>query len=148
MRITQGMVLLKIKQVPNARIIRLVGENVLASAGLVGRLKKSDSLTNIRNNESFEIGGKLDNQEMTMEHRRNLLQREIVKYVNQGYQVQSSTDTQVVMSKKKKIRLITHILIALLTAGIWLIVPLIQIINRKQNTIVLSVDQFGNIRKD
>jgi radical SAM superfamily enzyme len=90
----------------------------------------------------------LDNQEMTMEHRRNLLQREIVKYVNQGYQVQSSTDTQVVMSKKKKIKLITHILIALLTAGIWLIVPLIQIINRKQNTIVLSVDQFGNIRKD
>jgi hypothetical protein len=85
---------------------------------------------------------------MTMEHRRNLLQREIVKYVNQGYQVQSSTDTQVVLSKKKKIRLITHILIALLTAGIWLIVPLIQIINRKQNTIVLSVDQFGNIRKD
>ena len=85
---------------------------------------------------------------MTMEHRRNLLQREIVKYVNQGYQVQSSTDTQVVMSKKKKIKLITHILIALLTAGIWLIVPLIQIINRKQNTIVLSVDQFGNIRKD
>lgn len=90
----------------------------------------------------------MDNQEMTMEHRRNLLQREIVKYVNQGYQVQSSTDTQVVLSKKKKIRLITHILIALLTAGIWLIVPLIQIINRKQNTIVLSVDQFGNIRKD
>jgi hypothetical protein len=85
---------------------------------------------------------------MTMEHRRNLLQREIVKYVNQGYQVQSSTDTQVVLSKKKKIRLITHILIALLTAGIWLIVPLIQIINRKQNTIILSVDQFGNIRKD
>ena len=90
----------------------------------------------------------MDNQEMTMEHRRNLLQREIVKYVNQGYQVQSSTDTQVVLSKKKKIRLITHILIALLTAGIWQIVPLIQIINRKQNTIVLSVDQFGNIRKD
>ena len=90
----------------------------------------------------------MDYQEMTMEHRRNLLQREIVKYVNQGYQVQSSTDTQVVLSKKKKIRLITHILIALLTAGIWLIVPLIQIINRKQNTIILSVDQFGNIRKD
>ena len=89
----------------------------------------------------------MDNQGITMEQRRNLLQREIVKFVNQGYQVQSITDTQVVLSKKKKIRLITHIVIALLTAGIWLIVPLIQIINRKQNTIVLSVDEFGNIRK-
>jgi hypothetical protein len=90
----------------------------------------------------------MDNQGITMEQRRNLLQREIVKFVNQGYQVQSSTDTQVVLSKKKKIRLITHIVIALLTAGIWLLVPLIQIINRKQNTIVLSVDEFGNIRKN
>mgnify|MGYP006999136975 CR=1 FL=1 len=90
----------------------------------------------------------MDNQGITMEQRRNLLQREIVKFVNQGYQVQSSTDTQVVLSKKKKIRLITHIVISLLTAGIWLLVPLIQIINRKQNTIVLSVDEFGNIRKD
>ena len=89
----------------------------------------------------------MENQEIAIEQRRNLLQREIVKYLNQGYQVQSSTDTQVVLSRKKKIKLITHILISLLTAGLWLIVPLIQIINRKQNTIVVSIDQFGNISK-
>ena len=90
----------------------------------------------------------MENQEIAIEQRRNLLQREIVKYLNQGYQVQSSTDTQVVLSRKKKIKLITHILISLLTAGLWLIVPLIQIINRKQNTIVVSIDQFGNISKN
>lgn len=77
--------------------------------------------------------------------RNAVLQNEIHKYVRMGYLVQSSSQTQVILTKKKKIRVLTHVVFALLTAGIWLIIPLIQIINRKQATVIVSVDEFGNI---
>ena len=83
----------------------------------------------------------------SLEERQEILQSEIAKYVGKGYQVQSSTQTQAVLSKKKKIRLVTHVLIALLTFGIWLLVPLWKIVNRKQNTITISVDEFGSVRR-
>lgn len=85
---------------------------------------------------------------LTLEQRQEILQIEIRKHVGRGYTVQSVSGTQAVLSKKKKIRLVTHIILSLLTVGFWLIIPLIQIINRKQSTILLSVDPFGNVRKD
>ena len=90
----------------------------------------------------------MQNTTKTLEDRQEILQREIAKYVGKGYQVQSSSQTQAVLSKKKKIRLITHLLIAVLTAGIWLLVPLWQLINRKQNTLTISVDASGTVIKN
>lgn len=86
--------------------------------------------------------------ELTLEQRQEILQMEIRKYVSLGYTVQSISGTQAVVSKKKKIRVLMHLVLALLTFGFWLIIPLIQIINRKQSTILLSVDALGNVRKD
>lgn len=83
----------------------------------------------------------------TLEERQEILQREIAKYVGKGYQIQSSSQTFAVLSKKKKIRLITHLLIAALTFGVWLLVPLWQLINRKQNTLTISVDASGFVRE-
>ena len=92
-------------------------------------------------------GDPLDRQELSIEERQEVLQREIAKLVAKGYQVQSSSATQAVLSKKKKIRLITHILIAVITVGVWLLVILWQMINRKQTMITVSVDEFGKVRK-
>ena len=89
----------------------------------------------------------MDRQELSIGERQEVLQREIAKLVAKGYQVQSSSATQAVLSKKKKIRLITHILIAVITFGVWLLVPLWQMINRKQSMITVSVDEFGTVRK-
>ena len=89
-----------------------------------------------------------ESNELNLEQRQEILQLEIRKYVSRGYTVQSISGTQAVLSKKKKIRVLMHIVLALLTFGLWLIIPLIQIINRKQSTILLAVDQLGNVRKD
>lgn len=89
----------------------------------------------------------MDRQPLAIEERQEILQREIAKLVAKGYQVQSSSATQAVLSKKKKIRLITHILIAVVTVGLWLLVPLWQMINRKQNMITVTVDEFGSVKK-
>ena len=89
-----------------------------------------------------------ESNELNLEQRQEILQLEIRKYVSRGYTVQSVSGTQAVLSKKKKIRLLTHIILSLLTVGFWLIIPLIQIINRKQSTVLLAVDPLGNVRKD
>jgi hypothetical protein len=85
---------------------------------------------------------------LSLEKRQAILQTEIGKYVTRGYVVQSVSGTQAVLSRKKKIRVVTHIILALLTVGFWLIIPLIQIINRKQSTLLLTIDPLGNVRKD
>lgn len=81
----------------------------------------------------------------TSEERQIILHGEIAKWVAKGYMVQSTTSSQAILTRKKKIKLITHIIIALLTAGIWLLVPLWQLINRKQNSVVITVDAFGQV---
>lgn len=81
----------------------------------------------------------------TLEERQIILHGEIAKWVAKGYTVQSTTPSQAILTRKKKIKLITHILIALLTAGIWLLVPLWQLINRKQNSVIITIDAFGQV---
>lgn len=84
--------------------------------------------------------------ELSLSQRQEILQKEIEKWVSRGYSLESRTETRAVLSRKKKIRLITHLLIALLTAGIWLLVVLWQVINRKSQTVTISVDERGRVK--
>jgi hypothetical protein len=88
-----------------------------------------------------------ENNALTLEQRQAILQNEIRDYVSRGYSVQSVTSTQAVLSKRKKVKVITHLFLAFVTVGFWLIIPLIQIINRKQYTVILTVDSFGKLIK-
>lgn len=85
--------------------------------------------------------------ELSLPQRQEILQREIEKWVSKGFSVESSTETRAILSKKKKIRLIIHLVIALLTAGIWLLIVLWQVINRKSQTVIISVDEQGRVKK-
>jgi hypothetical protein len=90
----------------------------------------------------------MENLKKEPEERQDILQEEVEKWIRKGWQIQSANTYQVILTRKKKIRLITHIIISLLTVGLWLIVPLWQIINRKQHTKVLRVDVFGQVIVD
>jgi len=85
--------------------------------------------------------------ELTISQRQDILQREIEKWVSKGYSLESKTETRAVLSRKKKIRLITHLVIALITVGFWLLVILWQMINRKSQTVTISVDERGRVKK-
>jgi hypothetical protein len=85
--------------------------------------------------------------ELSLAQRQEILQREIEKWVSKGYSVESKTETRAILSKKKKIKLIKHIVIAALTLGIWLLVLLWQTLNRKSQTVTISVDEKGKIKK-
>lgn len=79
------------------------------------------------------------------EERQDILQAEVEKWVRKGWQIQGANTYQVILTRKKKIKLITHIVISVFTVGLWLLVPLWQTINRKQLTKVIRVDIFGQL---
>ena len=71
----------------------------------------------------------------------------VAQYVRQGWAVESRTDTQAVLTRKPRIGWFWNILLTLLTGGLWLIVVVFKLINRKVERRVLTVDQSGNLIK-
>ena len=84
---------------------------------------------------------------VSAEMRTAYLNAEISKLVSKGYEVQVISGYSAVLSKKKKIRLFFHLIIALLTFGIWLIVPLWQFVNRKNDSVTVEIDEQGRVRR-
>jgi len=62
----------------------------------------------------------------------------VAEHVNKGWAIESRTDTQVVLTKKARIGWFWNIALTLLTGGLWLIVVLYKVINRKVERKVLS----------
>lgn len=69
----------------------------------------------------------------------NTLDAAVQKHVNAGWAVESRTDTQVVLVKKKRIGWMWNILLTLVTGGLWLVVVFFKLVNRKTARKVLTV---------
>ena len=64
-----------------------------------------------------------------------------------GWRVESQTNEQAILAKGKPVNHVLHGVLTLLSAGVWLIVWLpLWLVNRRQ-TLVLSVDDYGNVRR-
>lgn len=79
--------------------------------------------------------------------RAAVLNAEVAKYARQGWTVQSVTPGQAVLGKNKRIGWFWNLLLTIVTAGIWLIVVLVRVINRKKNTMIITVDPYGKIKR-
>ncbi len=71
----------------------------------------------------------------------------VARYVRNGWAVESRTDTQAVLTRKPKIGWFWNILLSVLTGGLWLIVVVFKLINRKVERKVITVDAVGNLIK-
>lgn len=69
----------------------------------------------------------------------------IADYSRKGWQVTSTTPGQAVLQRKKKIGLFWNVVLSFVTGGLWLLVVLYRVINRKTQTVVLVVDAYGRI---
>ena len=67
-----------------------------------------------------------------------MLDQKVAEYVAKGYSVESRSDTQAVVSRKKRIGLVSNTLLTILTGGIWLVVVAYKVINRKVDRVVLT----------
>jgi hypothetical protein len=73
------------------------------------------------------------------------LNAEIARFATQGWTVSSVSDGQAVLQRKKRIGWFWNLLLTLLTGGLWLIVVIIRLVNRKTETLILSVDPSGRV---
>jgi hypothetical protein len=85
--------------------------------------------------------------QLTDEARLAVLNAEVAKYARQGWQVQSVVGNQAVLSKTKRIGWFWNLVLIGITFGIWLIVVLVRVINRKKNTLILTVDAYGKVKR-
>ena len=83
---------------------------------------------------------------LTDDTRARLLNAEVARYAAQGWQVQSISAGQAVMSKNKRIGWFWNLVLTVLTFGLWLIVVVFRLINRKRVALTVTVDPAGNVR--
>lgn len=83
----------------------------------------------------------------TLDQRNQILSQEVSKYALSGWGVASTTSTQAVLQRKKRIGWFWNIILALITGGLWLIVVLIRVVNRKIETLVITVDEYGRVNR-
>jgi len=74
-----------------------------------------------------------------------MLDQAVAEHVRKGWAVESRTETQAVVTRKSRIGWFWNIVLSVLTGGIWLLVVLYKVINRKVERKVLTVDQSGRL---
>jgi hypothetical protein len=84
---------------------------------------------------------------LTTEQRSELLNVEVARYAGKGWTVSSVTGTQAVLQRKKKIGFWLNLILSVVTGGLWLIVVLVRVINRKVESVVLLVDVTGKVSR-
>jgi hypothetical protein len=82
----------------------------------------------------------------TAEQRKQALAQAVAGEVRSGWKVQSQSDYQGVMIQEgKNVNHILHLILTILTAGLWAIVWIILVLTRKKEKLeVINVDEYGH----
>ena len=74
-----------------------------------------------------------------------ILNAEVARYASQGWTVSTVHGQQAVLQRKKRIGWFWNLILTVLTAGLWLIVVIIRVVNRKIQTLIVTVDAYGRV---
>jgi ABC-type transport system involved in cytochrome c biogenesis permease component len=81
--------------------------------------------------------------------RETTLQRAIADAALEGWTIQTVTPgVQAILQRRVRVKWFTMVLLGIITFGIFFLVVLFRIVNRKTETLVLTVDDRGRIRKE
>jgi len=78
------------------------------------------------------------------EERKELLARTISNQVAQGARVESQSDFQAVLVSGKPVNHVLHLILTLVTVGLWGIVWIAMAIFGGEKRSMVSVDEYGN----
>lgn len=84
---------------------------------------------------------------LTTDQRADILNREVSRWVSNGWGTESVTSTQAVLFKKRKARILLNLLLTVITGGLWGIVWIVLAIRGGGKRQVLFVNELGNIEK-
>lgn len=78
------------------------------------------------------------------EERKALLARAIANEVRQGHRVESQTDYQAVLVRGQRPNHILHLILTLITLGLWAIVWIAVVALGGEKREVIEIDEYGN----
>lgn len=86
-------------------------------------------------------------QTVDPEQRKAALALAVATEVSKGWHVQSQTDYQAVMLKPgTKVNHLLHLILSLITLGIWLVVwLLVTVLHKREHRAVVQVDPHGHV---
>lgn len=83
---------------------------------------------------------------LSADARTQILNAEVAKYAQRGWTVQTVNAGQAVLSKTRRMGWFWNLLLVLLTGGLWLIYVIYRALNRKVDTLIITVDAQGRVR--
>ena len=83
----------------------------------------------------------------SIEERKAILAQQVQQAVGRGLRIDTQSDTMAVVVNGKPVNHILHLIISVLTLGIWLIPWAIMAIAGGERRTMISVDEYGNILK-
>lgn len=81
----------------------------------------------------------------TADQRRTALAENLQQAVRQGWRVESQTEFQANLVKGHRTNHILHLILSIVTLGLWLIVWLIVALTNKEKRRVVMIDEYGRI---
>lgn len=86
-----------------------------------------------------------DRHPITREQQAAILNAEVARLAAQGWTVGSVSGDQGILQRKKRIGWFWNTILTLITAGLWLIVVIVRVVNRKIETRIVTVDAYGAV---
>ena len=81
------------------------------------------------------------------EQRRAILASHVAAQVRKGWRVESQTDYQATLAKGHRPNHILHLILSIVTVGIWALVWILVALTSREKRMSISVDEFGNVMR-
>jgi hypothetical protein len=82
---------------------------------------------------------------LTEAQRRAVLERAVDAYVQEGYKLESLSSWQAVVTRRQRVRVGVNVLLTVITAGFWLLILALRLLNWPVDRAVLTIDADGNL---
>lgn len=79
----------------------------------------------------------------TTEERKEILAQHIANLVAQGRRVESQGDFQAVMVRGNKVNHVLHLILTLVTLGLWVIIWLVLALSGGEKREIVKIDEWG-----
>jgi hypothetical protein len=83
--------------------------------------------------------------QLTADARQSILDRKLLEAVSRGAEITSRSDFSAVLRYGQPVNHVLHLILSLLTFGIWLFVWLMVVVTHKRRVVFVVVDEFGGI---
>ena len=90
----------------------------------------------------------INTPQLTDSARTALLDAEVAEWIREGWRVESRSSFQAIMVSGRRVNHLLHLVISLVTAGLWIFIWIVLVLTGGENRELLLVDAYGQISSE